>query len=418
MAASQSSHPLSRLWQSVLGQGIPGPIVRFLLQITPVLGYLVYHHFGRNSLDRMFGDGMTHERALVNLGLLLPWLTQIAVINTCQNHGYPGRKDTLLQDIIGIARSLMFYSLPILVLLMAVAVTQLDWPLPIAFKFIGLMLVNLMMSITFVIMSIHHLWRSWFFGNLLYIALLFVVPYSIFVAPVLTFCYGLAVIRFGRSLPFRYEIISEWHAGMFGLCLGSILWLDKILWWFSGSVLIHSGSIFVLIIPGILITAVYFSFFAVDLGNRVDYLYVRSKELSVTGYMELVDTMRVYFRELSLCLISLALILFLVVVSILETQEVHYGPFHFAWLSAILCQSLALVYALILNTLLGKEPVVRIARVYSGVLVAAFLVLPEPLMLGVQVIASFVLLIAFWLECRNSVTHPIEIAFINNVHNP
>lgn len=396
----------------------PHPILQFLLQISPIFGYLAYHQYGLESLNFSFADGMSHEQALVNLGLLLPWLTQIAVITTCQNNGYPGKADSLVQDIVGIIRCLLFFSLPVMLVLMTIAVVKLGWSIPLTLKFSGFLLVNLMMSITFVILSIHHLWLWWFFGSMLYIVLLVAVPWTLFAAPIITFVYGLLAIRFARTLPFKLTIMSELDAGFFGLCLGSLLWLDKILWWLSGDLLMHSGSIFLLIIPGVLLAAVYFSFFARSLTRRVEGLYRACSELPAAAYFELVAKMKRYFQDVTLGMITIALLLFLLVVGLMRISEVNYGIRHFFWLATILFQSLSLVFALMLATVLGQKAVVKVAWPYCAAMVGAFLIFGGVFLLLVQVLMAGVATIVFWLECRKSFTHPIELAFVQNIQNP
>lgn len=402
----------------VLFRERPGPLAQFLLQISPIFGYLLFHRFGHDALTYSFGEGMSHEQALINLGLLLPWFTQIAVITTCQNNGYLGRSTSLADDLLGMFRSLMFYSLPILFALMTVAVVKLGWSLALMVKFSGFLLVNIMMSITFVILSIHHLWRFWFFGSLLYILLLVAVPSTLFAAPIVTLIYGLVVIRTARTLPFKLTIGSELDAGIFGLCLGSILWLDKILWWLAGSLLMHSGSIFLLIIPGVLLAAAYFAFFARPINRRVEQLYESSGKLSAAAYFGEVTKLKRYFQDVTLGLFALALLLFLLVIGLMELASIDYGLRHFFWLGTILCQSLALVFALILSTVLGQKAVVRIAWPYCAALGLLFLVLSGPFMLPLQLGLAAVLMLSFWSQCRKSFTHPIELAFVHNIQNP
>lgn len=392
-------------------------LVQFLVQVAPIFGYLLYHKFGQDSLSRTFAPGMSHEQALVTLGLMLPWFTQIAVITTCQNNGYPGRADTFREDVLGILRSLMFFSLPILTVLMAAAVVQLSWPIEIAAKFGAFLLLNIMMSITFVILSIHHLWLWWFAGSILYIVLLVALPWTLFAAPLGTLAYGLFAIRVARILPFKLQVMSELDAGIFGLCLGSILWLDKIFWWLKGLALIHSGSIFLLLIPGVLLAAVYFAFFAHAINDRVDILYASSSVLSAAAYFALVAKMRRYFLDVTLILFAIALLLFAIVVGLMELSEVEYGIKHFVWLTTILFQALALVFALILSTVLNKEAVVRVAQYFGLALAVAFLVLEDALILPAQLTISGLLMVTFWAECRRSFTHPIELAFVQNIHN-
>lgn len=409
---------MSKRFGDALLKERPGPLAQFLLQIAPIFGYLLFHRFGHDSLMRSFGEGMSHEQALVYLGLLLPWFTQIAVITTCQNNGYFGRSASLADDLLGMFRNLMFFSVPILVVLMAVTVVQLDWSLALALKFSSFLLVNIMMSITFVILSIHHLWRWWFFGSLLYILLLVAVPTTLFAAPIITLVYGLIAIRSARTLPFKLSVGSELDAGIFGLCLGSILWLDKILWWLAGSQLMHSGSIFLLIIPGVLLAAAYFAFFSRPINKRVDQLYESCGQLSAAGYFEVVKQLARYFQDVTLGLFAIALLLFLLVVGLMELSGIDYGLRHFFWLGTILCQSLALVFALILSTVLGQKAVVRIAWPYCAALGLMFLVLPVPFILPVQLVLAAVMMLAFWSQCRKSFIHPIELAFVHNIQNP
>lgn len=392
-------------------------LLQFTLQILPVIGYLIFYFFRKKELSEIFYNSFTKKETLISLAILLPWFTQIAVINTCHNNSFPGKSDSLQEDILGILRSLVFFVFPFLFILLTLCHLKLDWPINYTLYFSSFLIAHIIMCISMVILTINKKWGLWSLASLLYLILLYRFTDYLFIAPVVTFIFCFLAFRSSRILKFQLNLESDVSVGLLGLSLGTLVWFDKILFWLDKSTLISSGSIFFLLIPGLIITNAYFSFFSFKIHREIEELYLQSTEKTVSEYLERINTTKNYFLDLSVSFISLGIFLLFSSIALCHFLKITMDFYYITLLATIIIQSLSFILVLILNIVNGKEIIFKWVGLYALFTAINFLIFPNFQIPYFQFFISTLTLGILWFHTNKQFLNPIERSFISNIQN-